>query len=76
MALIKFTTEITAIDPADGVLKKWQGPHVVASSWKEARKNLDQNGLGYCRVAGQLVGEIDIESIEIDKIKSYIVKSN
>lgn len=53
-----WTTEILAIDPADGQLRLWQGPHVSGSSVEEATEYCQQNGLGYCKVAGRFVQEI------------------
>lgn len=53
-----FTTELRAIDPRDGELKTWCGPHVPGISWDDARWYCDNNGLGYCRVTGELVAEI------------------
>jgi len=53
-----YTTEIRAIDPLDGEMKTWGGPNVPGISWEDARWYCDNNGLGYCKVNGQLVCEI------------------
>lgn len=53
-----YITEIEAIDPKDGKLKKWAGQVVNALTEKEARKHLDENGFGYCKIIGRLVSEI------------------
>jgi hypothetical protein len=34
----QFTTEIQAIDPSDGELKRWQGPNIEANSFEEAEQ--------------------------------------
>jgi hypothetical protein len=53
-----YTTQIKAIDPADGEMKTWCGPNVPGISFSDARWYCDNNGLGYCEVTGQLVCEI------------------
>lgn len=54
----KFTTEIRAIDPDDNEIKLWQGPHISANDFVAAEKYCQENGLGYCKVIGELVDEI------------------
>ncbi len=54
----KFTTEIRAIDPLDGELKLWQGPNVESLNWEAAELYCQNNGLGYCKVVGELDEEI------------------
>ncbi|PPL04949.1 hypothetical protein [Parapedobacter indicus] len=62
-----FTTEILALDPASGVMKKWAGPYIQAESFEAAEHHCQENGMGYCEVTGQLVAEIDEETgIRID----------
>lgn len=51
-------TEIMAIDPNDGKLKKWCGPDIKAFTPTLAEQYCQQNGLGYCKVIGELVREI------------------
>ena len=53
-----WTTEIRAIDPIDGYLKNWCGPNVPGESWEDAEKYCQENGLGYCRITGELICEI------------------
>lgn len=53
-----FTTELKAIDPRDGELKTWCGPHVPGISWSDAENYCQENELGYCVVTGELVAEI------------------
>lgn len=52
---MKFVTEINAIHPDTGELCRWMGPYIEAPGPDEARQFCDQNGLGYCRVMGELV---------------------
>ena len=59
-----FTTELQAIDPADGILKTWQGPHVQAISFDDAKRYCISEGLGYLRVTGILLKEVDEETDE------------
>lgn len=55
-----YTTEISAIDPLDGQLKRWVGPRIDASSFEEADKRLQTDGYGYCTITGEFVEEIEI----------------
>jgi len=59
-----FTTELQAIDPIDGVLKTWQGPHVQAISFEDAKVYCNSEGMGYLRVTGILIKEVDGETGE------------
>ena len=54
-----FTTSIKALDPLTGVMKTWCGPHVPGISFRDAERYCQENGLGYCKVTGILVAEID-----------------
>lgn len=54
-----YTTEIEAVDPTTGKVEKYQGPNVPGQNEDEAREYCQKNGLGYCRVAGKLVEEIE-----------------
>lgn len=53
-----YTTEIRAIDPRNGLLKTWCGPHVPGISFSDAEEYCQRNGLGYCAIVGRLVEEI------------------
>ena len=53
----RFTTEIQAIDPVDGELKRWQGPNIEADSFEEAER-ICLEKFGYLKVTGQFVQEI------------------
>lgn len=51
-------TEIMAIDPIDGEMKKWIGPNVPGTTQKDAENYCQHNGLGYCKISNLLVVEI------------------
>lgn len=51
-------TEIRAINPVTGELTTFCGPNIQAPSWALAEEYLQNNGLGYCRIDGELVAEI------------------
>ena len=53
----KWITKISAIDPIDGELKTWFGPYVDAENIESARKWLDSNGMGYCKLTGEIFVE-------------------
>lgn len=57
-----WVTEIRAIDPNDGELKTWAGPHVPGITWRFAEEYCQNHGLGYCKVIGELVAEIEYKS--------------
>lgn len=54
----QFVTSIQAIDSKTGELKNWGGPNVPGISERDARHYCDNNGLGYCKIDGELVAEI------------------
>ena len=51
-------TEIIAIRPSDGELVNYCGPNVPGLTEKMAQQYCEENGLGYCKVVGQLISEI------------------
>ena len=53
-----YTTLIRATDPLDGELKTWMGPYVPGISFSDAESYCQNNGLGYCKVDAQYLGEI------------------
>lgn len=71
----KWVTSITAIDPKSGELKHWSGPEVPGISATDARNYCDNNGLGYCKIDGELVAEIpckkDSYEPDFDKMIDY-----
>lgn len=61
-----FITEIEAVDPIDGQIKKWEGPRIVEKNIKEAKKYCQENGLGYCKVIGELIEDIESNQLIFD----------
>lgn len=53
-----WVTEIKAQDPFTGELKIYGGPNVPGFTYKDAEAYCQMNGLGYCKVIGELVAEI------------------
>jgi len=53
-----WTTEIKALSPIDGELHTYGGPNVPGINRKDAYRYCEENGLGYCRVDGELICEI------------------
>ena len=54
-----WTTEILAID-TNGEIVLYRGPNIEAETWKGAEKYCQENGLGYCKVTGELIAmELD-----------------
>jgi len=63
----KWTTEIRAIDPLTGELATYAGPYIDAPTFEDAERFCQANGLGYCKVIGQLVAEVDkVTGLRID----------
>lgn len=54
-----FVTQICAVNPKDGSFKHYSGPHIVARDKQEAQGLIDNTGLGYCEILGELIGMID-----------------
>lgn len=59
---MKFTTNLLAIDPKDGVIKEWVGPTIDAPSFELAEEQILKTGLGYLSIRGQLISSIDEET--------------
>ncbi len=53
-----WVTEIKAMRPADGELITYGGPNVPGICKSDAEAYCERNGLGYCKVIGELVCEI------------------
>ena len=66
-----YTTEIEAIDPVTNEIALWQGPYVPGITFDDAQDFCQRNGLGYCKVTGKFIGEIDLETIEQIDIFDY-----
>jgi hypothetical protein len=56
-----YTTRIRAIDPTDGEMKEWQGPHIEAIGFFDARQICQDTGRGYLEVTGRLDKEISLD---------------
>ncbi len=54
----QYITEIKALSPIDGEIKTFAGPEVPGISFSDAQSFCENNGLGYCKVIGELVAEI------------------
>lgn len=54
----KWVTEILAIDPVDGQLKRWMGPFIEAPTQELAQEWCNNNYMGFLRVGDELVAEI------------------
>jgi hypothetical protein len=57
-------TEIKAICPETGVLKTYAGQNIKAISKNLAKQYCQLNGLGYLKIIGELVAEIDYKTGE------------
>lgn len=70
-----YFTVIRAISPNDGQLKSYAGPHVPGISVEDAQAYCEHNGLGYCKVLGQLSVEIplkeDASGLDWDNMIDY-----
>lgn len=53
-----WVTEIKAYDPYSNELKTYGGPNVPALTHGDAEDYCQDNGLGYCKVLGELIAEI------------------
>jgi len=59
---MKFTTNLVAIDPRDGIIKTWVGPIIEAPTFQLAEEQINNTGLGYLTVTGQLISTVDEET--------------
>ncbi len=55
-----YTTTIWAESSITGELTEYVGPNVPGISFSDAQTYCENNGLGYCKVSGQLVEEIPV----------------
>jgi len=58
----KWVTKIMAVDPKTKILCVWMGPYVDGETMADAQKFCDENGLGYCEVDSEFIGEIGWDS--------------
>lgn len=54
-----WVTTVRAIDPNDKELKDFAGPNVPGLNREDAEKYCQKNGLGYLRIEGELIEEIE-----------------
>lgn len=59
-----FRTTILAVDPKSGELLSWDGPNIEAISKQLARHYCDTHGLGYLKIEGIVVAEVDQKSVK------------
>lgn len=71
----KWVTSIRATDPRDEEMKVWSGPDVPGLTMRMAEQYCQENGLGYCKVDGELIAEIPTKADGItptfDKMVDY-----
>ena len=60
-----YVTELWAIDPIDHILKSWSGPDIIAKNEEEAQGLIQNTGLGYCQIIGELQGLIDTKGNDV-----------
>ena len=60
-----YVTQVTAMDVKDGRLRSFSGPHIVARNQVEAQGLIDNTGLGYCEILGELIGLIDTDGNDV-----------
>ena len=53
--MLFWATYLYAIDPADGKLKKWAGPHITGITLEDAEKNKHAAGMDYLTICGLLI---------------------
>ena len=56
---MKFTTVLKAIDSKDGILKIWVGQTIEAPTFQLAEDYINNNGLGYLEITGELISSVD-----------------
>ncbi len=66
--------------PLKGIMKTYLGPTVQGISYEDAQHYCENNGLGYCKVTGILVSEIDTKedgiTPDISTRKDYDLSDN
>ena len=65
---MRWSTKIWALSPVEDALKLYSGPIIDAPSRELAQKYCDEHGLGYCRVADEVVG---IDFLDEDVVFTY-----
>ena len=54
----KWATKVIAMDPRNGEFCEWVGPDIEAPSMELAEQYCQENGLGYCKVEGELLASM------------------
>lgn len=54
-----FLTQLRAINNQTGELATYMGMRIPAESHEDAQRYCDENGMGYLRVIGEFIEEID-----------------
>lgn len=52
-----YSTTLLAIDPVDGILKKWDGDYIMADSKEDAEDWCRDNQKGYLKVEEKFISE-------------------
>lgn len=60
-----YATQIVALDPSDKKLKTYSGPNITAKNSADAQRLINNTGLGYCEIIGQLLGLIDLNGKDV-----------
>jgi len=68
-----WTTELKAICQVTNELRTFCGPNVPGITWEDAEHYCQNNGLGYCKVTGELIAEIPCRPGTFDPDFSKIV---
>lgn len=55
--MLYWATTLVALDPEDGQLKRWQGPHIPGITYEDAQKYIRVSNMGYLTIIGQLVAD-------------------
>lgn len=55
-----FTTTVQAIDPNDGILKTFHGPHVFGKNLIDAKIYAISHNLEFCTIGQEVVEEIKV----------------
>lgn len=71
-----WTTEIIAIDPRDGIVKRWDGPRVPGNTRKEAELFCMEHQMGYCKVEAEWIEDQEVSQEEMLSIVGKIARQN
>lgn len=69
-----YLTEVLAVSKIDGRVASYAGPRIKANSHEDAEKYCEDNGLGYCKVLGLSIQDIDfMETTIINDTTGYYI---